>query len=150
MDGRFSSTPTSRAEARRGSAPPGVPGGDEIILLVEDQAQVRDTARAVLERLGYDVRTAESADEALRYVRAGAELDLLFTDVVLPGMNGLALAERVAAERAGLRVLFTSGYTSAASVPGCTLNGAPCAFLQKPFNVDLLASAVRELLDRPG
>ena len=49
-----------------------------------------------------------------------------------------------------MRVLFTSGYTSAASVPCCTLNWAPCAFLQKPFNVDLLASAVRELLDRPG
>jgi two-component system cell cycle sensor histidine kinase/response regulator CckA len=144
VDGRFASPSAGRKDER----PAASPGGTETILVVEDQAPVRDSARAALERLGYQVGTAPSADDALRYVREGGELELLLTDVVLPGMNGVALAERVVAERPDVRVLFMSGYTSEACVPEGALKGKPCAFLHKPFSLDVLARAVRELLDR--
>jgi CheY-like chemotaxis protein len=119
------------------------------VLVVEDQSLVCESARSILERLGYRVATAMAADEALRYVRDGGELDLLLADVVLPGMNGVALAERVAAERPHVRVLFISGYTSQVCVPADALNGEPRAFLQKPFSLDELARAVRDVLDEP-
>jgi two-component system cell cycle sensor histidine kinase/response regulator CckA len=148
VDGRFAPSAPPKADARPSSKPVRTPGGQEAILVVEDQSQVRESTRTILERLGYRVRTAVSADEALRYVREGGEIDLLLTDVVLPGMNGVALAERVAGERAGIHVLFMSGYTSAACVPEGALRGVPCGFLQKPFNLEALARAVRAILDR--
>jgi two-component system, cell cycle sensor histidine kinase and response regulator CckA len=145
VDERFAAPTRTEREQSRSS---GVPGGPEAILIVEDQDQVREATRTILERLGYQVDTAPSADDALRYIRDGGEVDLLITDVVLPGMNGVALAERVAAAKDGVRVLFMSAYTSEAGVPEGRVQGRPCAFLQKPFSRDVLARSVRELLDR--
>ena len=122
--------------------------GNEAILLVEDQDQVREAVRTILERLGYDVEAVPSAAAALVWVEGGAAADLMLTDVVLPGMNGVALAEQVAARRPGLRVLFMSAYTNEESVPDRSLNGSPCAFIPKPFSLEVLARAVRDLLDR--
>ena len=149
MDGRFGSPLPARKD-ERGGAKASAPGGTEVILLVEDQAQLRDAARTGLERLGYEVWDAPSADDALRWLREGNALDLLLADVVLPGMNGVTLAERVVRERPGVRVLFISGYTSEACVPRGALGGEPCAFLDKPFSLDMLARAVRDVLDRAG
>ena len=149
MDGRFVPTSTGPTHERPAARTSPTPGGSEAILVVEDQPEVRDVARVILERLGYRVDTALSADEALRFVRGGGKLNLLITDVVLPGMNGIALAARVATERAGVRVLFMSGYTSAEGVPLNALKGEPFGFLQKPFSGEALARAVRDLLDRP-
>ena len=149
MDGRFVPTSTAPTHERQAAKTSPTTGGSEAILLVEDQTQVAEVARVILERLGYRVDTALSADEALRFVREGGTLNLLLTDVVLPGMNGIALAARLAAEHPAVRVLFMSGYTSAEGVPLDALKGQPFGFLQKPFSGDALARAVRELLDRP-
>ncbi len=71
-------------------------------------------------------------------------------EVVLPGMNGVALADLVVAERARVRVLFMSAYTSESAVPDGRVRGRPCSFVEKPFSLDVLARGVRELLDREG
>ena len=150
VDGRFGSPIPAPRDEQAGRKATATPGGRETILLVEDQTQLREAARTGLERLGYEVWAAPAADEALRWVRDGGALDLLLTDVVLPGMNGVTLAERVVAERSGVRVLFISGYTSEACAPRGTLGGEPCAFLDKPFSLHMLARAVRDVLDRAG
>jgi DNA-binding NtrC family response regulator len=149
VDGRFVPNPAAATHDPQHGKGPRPPGGSEAILLVEDQAQVRDAVRVILERLGYRVDAVLSADEALRLARASAQIDLLITDVVLPGMNGIALAARVAALRAGVRVLFMSGYTSVEGIPANAVGGERFGFLQKPFSREALARAVRELLDRP-
>src|SRR6185503_4363508 len=121
-------SPGGAAEERPGAKSVRTAGGTEAILVVEDEGPVRDAARTILERLGYRVDAVTSPEEALRWVRGGAALDLLLTDVVLPGMNGIALAERVRAERSGVRVVFMSGYTSVDGLPDDTALGGPFAF----------------------
>jgi CheY-like chemotaxis protein len=148
VEGRFGAPAADRAGAREQRRSGGAPGGSETILVVEDQDQVREATRTILERLGYQVDAAPSAAQALEWIAQGLAVDLLLTDVVLPGMNGIALAERVAADRGSVRVLFMSAFTSEAGVPDGSVQGRPCAFLQKPFSRDVLARAVRELLDR--
>jgi CheY-like chemotaxis protein len=148
LEGRFSSPGPAGDERDFRDRPARAPCGSEAILVVEDQDQVREAARSILERLGYRVATARTADEAAAFVRDGGEVDLLLTDVVLPGMNGVALADRILADRAHARVLFMSAFTSEAGVPEGCVRGRPCSFLEKPFSLDVLARAVRELLDR--
>lgn len=126
---------------------PRAPGGDEAILVVEDQDQVRDVVRSILERLGYRVATARNADEALGLVRDGIPLDLLIADVVLPAMNGVALAERIVERRPHVRVLVMSGFTSESALPQGEIGGRPCGFLLKPVTLPGLARAVRDALD---
>ena len=124
------------------------PRGAEVILLVEDQDQVRAVLSGMLRRQGYDVIEACDAPHAvtLSEARAGA-IDLLLTDVVMPQMSGTALARRLAAARPEMKVIFMSGYTDDATVrhgafePGTT-------FLQKPITRSTLMVAVRDLLDR--
>ena len=87
-------------------------GGEETILVVEDEMDVREVAIRILESRGYVVLAAASAEEALgRVAEQGDEIDLLMTDVVLPGMNGRRLAETLQVSNPGIRILFTSGYT---------------------------------------
>lgn len=149
LEQRFAPTPPRQAEESAATTRPArFPGGSEAILVIEDQDQAREAARSILERLGYRVVTARSAEEALRCARASDPIDLLLTDVVLPSMNGVALAERILTERPDLRVLFMSGLTSESGVPGGTVRGQPCGFLLKPFGFDSLARSVREVLDR--
>jgi PAS domain S-box-containing protein len=126
----------------------GLPRGNEIILLVEDEPAVRVLAARVLRAQGYVVLEAENGDEALSLARqrGRAALHLLLTDVVMPRMSGKALAERLTAEMPDLKVLFTSGYTNDTMVyQGAVDSGM--AFLQKPFTPPLLARKVREVLD---
>jgi PAS domain S-box-containing protein len=121
--------------------------GHETILLVEDAGPVRTLARRSLEGYGYTVLEAPDGRRALELAeRYGAAIDLLVTDVVMPGLSGRELAERLARTRPDLRVLYTSGYTDDAMVRQGVLT-AGVAFLQKPFVPETLARKVREVLD---
>ena len=122
-------------------------GGTESVLLVEDEAELRELARQQLEQLGYTVLVGRSGEEALRLAAGHAgPLHLLITDVVMPGMSGSALADALRALRPDVRVLFMSGYTDDDIVRRGLL--APRqSMLQKPFSRRALAAAVRKTLE---
>ncbi|MGD0485315.1 MAG: ATP-binding protein [Gemmatimonadales bacterium] len=135
--------------AEPGRAVRGEASGTETILVVEDEPAVRSIARESLRVRGYTVLEAPDGDAALQ-LAAGSEgaraIDLLLTDVVMPGLSGRVLAERLVAQRPGLRVLYMSGYTDdAIGLDGVLEPGLH--YLQKPFAPDVLARKVREVLD---
>jgi signal transduction histidine kinase len=120
----------------------------ETILLVEDEPEVREMTRELLEAEGYRVLSAGRPDEALeRARRLEGPIHLLLTDVVMPQMNGRELAERLTHMRADLRVLFMSGYTDDAMVR-LGVSDTRARFLGKPFTRAILAAKVREALER--
>ena len=121
-------------------------GGNETILLAEDEDAVRSLAREVLEGKGYRVIEARNGQEALTLASGAGWIDLLITDVVMPQMGGGELAQRLTAQRAGLKVLFISGYPDDAVVRHGVLERGS-ALLQKPFALEALALKVREVLD---
>ena len=142
---RAEGEPASRAD---GGAQAVRPGGHEMILVVEDEKSIRVTLERFLEDLGYIVVTAQAADEALRLASdRAARIDLLISDVVMPGMSGRALAERLQKQRPEMRCLFISGYTAEVIAHRGVLD-ANTDFLAKPFTRDELARKVREILDR--
>ncbi len=118
----------------------------EIVLVVEDEQRVRHLTVDTLRELGYSVVQASDGEQALEQLRVQPQIDLLFTDIVMPGMNGRELADRALVLRPGLRVLYTTGYTRNAVVhngmvdPGVSL-------LSKPFTMAQLAVRVRAMLD---
>jgi PAS domain S-box-containing protein len=122
-------------------------GGNETVLLVEDESQVRRLVFEVLQARGYQVLSAKDGLEAVRLEENyTGRIDLLITDVVMPGMSGRELAQRVTAARPDTKVLFVSGYTDDAVLRhGVTTPGM--AFLQKPFALEDLLQRVRALLD---
>jgi CheY-like chemotaxis protein len=131
---------------RSPAEPSALPGGRETVLVAEDSDAVREVTRELLEALGYTVMTAARGEEALRVARAyPGPIDLLLTDVVMPGIRGAGLAEHLRAARPGVRVLFMSGYGNGMG-PGAIGERHPV--LRKPFDHDRLARAVREVLDR--
>ena len=141
--------PASAGEAdapRRDRPATKVVGGAEQILLVEDDATVLALTLDVLTGLGYRVITATNAGEALELLRANPDIDLLFTDVVMPGgVNGLSLARAAREERPELRVLLTSGFIG----EDRAINGREFPLLDKPYEAAVLATTLRKLLDRP-
>jgi PAS domain S-box-containing protein len=131
-------------------------GGTETILLVEDEEQVRDLARRVLERGGYTVLTAADAETATAIAdRRGGHIHLLVTDMALPQLSGRELAARLSIHRPAIKVLYISG-TNDASIARLRLLEPGMAFLEKPFSLDRLLRTVRLALDdsdkagRPG
>ena len=121
--------------------------GNETVLVVEDEPAVLTLSRRALETQGYVVLAASDATAALRIVeRHGGTIHLLVTDVVMPGLSGRELADKLAAQRPGIRVLYMSGYPGDAVVDHGSLP-AGSAFLQKPFSPDSLARKVRDVLD---
>jgi CheY-like chemotaxis protein len=126
-------------------APAPVVGGHETILVVEDDELVRNYVIAQLNSLGYATLAAGSAAEALELVEGGAKFDLLFTDVIMPGMNGRQLADALIRRWPSLRVLYTSGYTENAIVHHGRLDPG-VALLNKPYRKTDLAQKVREVL----
>jgi CheY-like chemotaxis protein len=140
--------PRSQAERAAVPAASAKPArGDETVLLVEDNDQVRHVTRRLLENLGYRVLAASGPAAALDVSdRCDDTIDLLLTDVVMPGMDGMELAQRIRARRPGVRTLCMSGYA-----PGNVLDGGNAAthaeqYLQKPFELRDLATAVRQAL----
>jgi CheY-like chemotaxis protein len=134
--------------ARPGALPAAAAGGDETVLLVEDEPGVRQLASRILGRLGYRVLEAANGRAALDLAAAyDGPIHLVLTDAVMPEMSGPALSERLAATRPEARVLFMSGYTDDDIVRRGLLR-AESDFVQKPFTPDVLARRVREVLDR--
>jgi two-component system, cell cycle sensor histidine kinase and response regulator CckA len=118
------------------------------VLLVEDEAAVRDMARTALESFGYTVLAASNAEDAWQTVAAQyGNIDLLLTDVIMPGVSGPELAERVRREFPAIAVVFMSGYTSDA-VLRQGVQAGEANFVQKPFNTAALATKLRQVLDR--
>jgi two-component system cell cycle sensor histidine kinase/response regulator CckA len=128
-----------------------LPNGDETLLLVEDEAAVRELAARVLREHGYTVLEASDPSWALAAIEQHLpnEVHLLVTDVVMPRMSGRDLAEQLAILRPDLRVLYVSGYTDRAIVHHGVLD-ENTPFLQKPFTSEGLVRKVREVLDAPA
>ena len=122
-------------------------GRGETVLLVEDEPAILRLGRTMIERLGYTVLSAGTPGEAIRLAESNASaIRLLITDVVMPGMNGRELAERIMQIKPGLRCLFVSGYTSSIiAIRGVLDEGV--RFLQKPFSMADLALKIRDALD---
>ncbi len=129
--------------------PPANLGGNETILLVEDDAGVRQLAQTILTSAGYTVLTAEDAAQATSLCKAySCPVHLLLTDVVMPGVGGRELAREVTARKPEARVLYMSGYAVNAIVHHGVLD-ADTFFLAKPLTPALLLLKVREVLDKP-
>jgi signal transduction histidine kinase/ligand-binding sensor domain-containing protein/CheY-like chemotaxis protein len=126
-------------------------GGTETILLVEDEPPVRQLARTILQKHGYQVIEAASGVDALSvWGQHAAKIDLLLTDIIMPqGISGRELAHRLRAERSGLKVVFVSGYSPDSMEIGAELN-ATTLFLQKPYVPEQLLRSLRQILDNHG
>jgi len=127
---------------------PAVIRGTETVLLVEDEESVRTLAARVLAEQGYAVHEARNGREALAVLeRPDHGIDLVLTDVVMPDMGGVELADRVAAAHPDVRIVYMSGYSEGDKLhPG--VRRSPYPFLQKPFSPESLAVRIREALDR--
>lgn len=128
-------------------APRKAPDGSETILLVEDSEPLRQVALILLREAGYNVLEASCAREALKTLHAtDARIDLLLTDLVMPGLNGIQLAEQVRTERPEIRLLYMSGYSEELG-PGRGPLSTDGPLLKKPFKPSKLLEMVREVLD---
>ncbi|KAB2950817.1 MAG: response regulator [Rhizobiaceae bacterium] len=127
---------------------PAAPGAaaSETILVVEDDESVRAGTVATLGELGYRVVQAADATEALHRLEANADIALVFTDIVMPGMNGRKLADEIAARFPTVKVLFTTGFTRNAVVHNGVLDHG-VNFIAKPFTIEQLAHKLRDVLD---
>jgi PAS domain S-box-containing protein len=137
-------TNAAKPEARKDAV---LPSGREVVLLVEDDEHVLSLTETMLSDLGYGVLQARNGSEALDRLAAHPDIALLFTDVVMPGMNGRELAEEALRRRPDLKVLFTSGYTRNAVVHNGVLDPT-MNLLQKPASLAQLAAKVRAVLDQ--
>ena len=123
--------------------------GNETVLLVEDQQDVGDYAEAVLTDFGYTVLRADNADAALELLDGAGTIDLLFSDLIMPGgMNGVMLAREVKRRRPRMRVLLTTGYAES-SIERVDARGAEFELIQKPYKRSELATKVRRVIDGP-
>ncbi len=142
---RLDAAPEVGAVTAGGSTTTPANGEGATILVVEDEAGVRAFTTEALSELGYTVLAADGGPAALRVLDAHPEIGLLFTDVVMPDMNGRRLADEALARRPDLKVLFTTGYTRNAVVHNGVLD-REVALIGKPFTVEALAEKVRTVL----
>jgi len=135
------------SEDRRRGTHRHAPGDPATVLVVDDERRMRRLARRTLSELGYQVLEAESATVAADLLEKDVSVDLLFTDVVMPGeINGRTLGQWARQERPGLKVLLTSGFPQPADAEG-TPGTEPLPLLQKPYSKQQLQEAVETLLD---
>jgi signal transduction histidine kinase/CheY-like chemotaxis protein len=121
-------------------------GGDERVLVVDDEPSVRRLLARILRSRGYDVFETEDAQSALALMNSATrQMDLVVTDVVMPGMNGVRLAEKIRTQWPDVKLLFVSGFPTNDALPVAETGGIP--ILGKPFTPDQIESKVRELLD---
>jgi len=125
------------------------PGGTETILVVEDDEMIRSLIRDILESTGYRVLVADDPESGMKLIGEQEEIHLLLTDLILPGMSGRELVDKVAELKPEIRVLFMSGYSDEAVARHGILEPG-LAFLQKPFSRDALVRKVRDVLDSAG
>jgi PAS domain S-box-containing protein len=130
------------------SARPHAPSTHATILVVDDEEAVREVARRLLTQQGHSALVAANGDEAFRLFESHSSIDLLLTDVVMPGISGPHLTERLWAQRPGLKVIYMSGYTEDAIGHHGVLNPG-IAFLHKPFTAESLGRKIREVMDQP-
>ena len=130
--------PSAAGMAFRGSP-------ETLILVVEDEDRMRSIAVAMFQDLGYSVLAAGSAVEALALINANPDIDLLFTDIVMPDMNGRALAEEALRRRPDLKIVFTTGFSRNAVIHNGVLDRG-VNFLPKPFSIEQLAQKVGAVL----
>jgi CheY-like chemotaxis protein len=129
-------------------APKLAPTGREHILLVEDNDQIRALGTGLLRSLGYQVTVATSGDDALEYIEGGAQFDLLFTDIVMPGrIDGLALATELRARDSTVKILFTSGFSSPVTLRS-QIDVFDAELISKPYRKTDLALLVRAVLNK--
>jgi CheY-like chemotaxis protein len=121
--------------------------GTQTVLVVDDADPLRELARRLLQRQGYTVLSAADADEAIRVFAENSSIDVLLTDVVMPGASGPELTRRLVEQRPALKVIYMSGYTEDTIVQHGVLKPG-IAFLHKPFTSDTLGRKIREVLDR--
>jgi CheY-like chemotaxis protein len=127
---------------------PVLPRGSETVLIVEDEDAVRHIVRRVLEAQGYEIVEARDGNDALRIcAHRGDRIDLVLSDVIMPGMGGRELSRALATTRPTLPILFMSGYNEEGELADADLGLGP-AVLAKPFTSETLARHVREALDR--
>jgi CheY-like chemotaxis protein len=139
---------TKAALKNRAAKSNDIPGGDETILVVEDEPALRELVQEILEKKGYHVLEASNGPEALEvWDRHKDDIDLLLTDMLMPeGVSGRELAERLLQDRADVKVIYTSGYSlDVVGHDPAANEGA--SFLQKPYDPDTLARVVRECLN---
>jgi signal transduction histidine kinase len=147
--------PRYAGSAEQGEAAPAAqispvtPGNKEVILVVEDEDRVRTMTVEALRDLGYDVIAASGPQQALDEVNSIPHLHLIVTDVVMPGMNGPALADHIMTLRPSVKVLYTTGYARNAVLSDGVLD-REVGILPKPFTIDQLTLKVRQALDQSG
>lgn len=135
---------TARSSERRAE----IPGGSETVLLVEDETALRELTRVLLEKAGYTVLEARNVEDAIRFAENGErKIDLLLTDVVMPGMDGHELSHRLASHRPALKILYMSGYADDVVANRGGIHNRGTTLLQKPFSRAALLGKVREVLD---
>ena len=124
--------------------PPG--GRGETILVVEDQPEVRRVAERILSEAGYVVLTASGGADGIALAESN-DVDLLLTDLIMPGMLGTELVDSVRDDRPDLNVVFMSGYSHALLAHETIPDSPGTAFIEKPFTADQLQHVIRDLLD---
>jgi len=128
------------------AAPEPARGGAERILVVDDEPGVRKLLARILRTRGYTVHEAEDGASALTFLdKSAADIDLVVTDIVMPGMSGTKLAEEINARWGDMKIMFVSGYPQGAAL--ATGLAARIPVLGKPFTPEALATKVREILD---
>jgi CheY-like chemotaxis protein len=142
---RLPATPGPTPNPRKAAIAPLPLGGSEVVLVVEDDSSVLALTVDMLKGQGYSVLTAANAAEAFVVLKTHPEVQVLFSDVTMPGLSGVGLARQALGTYPDLRILLTSGFVGDASGLGCEF-----PMLDKPFDSDGLAAALRRLLDAPA
>lgn len=120
-----------------------------VVLVVDDRADVAALASEMIESLGYRVRTAHSGHDALRILQEDGTVRLLFSDVVMPGMNGVQLARAAKKHRPDLGIMLTSGFTES-TIEKSDADGTPFEFIPKPYKMAMLAQQITRLIGEPA